>query len=122
MGVCHVDVHVLEQVVGHEVVVALGIVVREPAILVQVIGADLREVYLAATVFLDEEAVGADGRGARGEAQDAPGVKDELGSADISRTAAHLIVVCDANDSHASSVDAHVVRRRAGPRPWTRTL
>ena len=47
MRVVQVDVDVIEEVLTHEVVIALGIVVRKAAILVQVVGADLGKVDVA---------------------------------------------------------------------------
>lgn len=50
MRVVQVDVDVIEEVLAHEVVIALGIVVRKAAILVQVVGADLGKVDVALLV------------------------------------------------------------------------
>ena len=61
MRVVQVDVDVIEEVLAHEVVIALGIVVRKAAILVQVVGADLGKVDVALLVPSSELLVGTIG-------------------------------------------------------------
>lgn len=61
MRVVQVDVDVIEEVLTHEVVIALGIVVRKAAILVQVVGANLGKVDVALRVPSSELLVGTIG-------------------------------------------------------------
>ena len=68
MRVVQVDVDVIEEVLTHEVVIALGIVVRKAAILVQVVGADLGKVDVALLVPSSELLVGTDRGGEIGRA------------------------------------------------------
>ena len=65
----HVDVHPREQVLPHEVVVALRVIVRKASVLIQVVALDLSKAYLACSAHLDEAHVGTQGRAARGQAQ-----------------------------------------------------
>ena len=67
--VIQIDVDVIEEVLAHEVVIALGIIVRKAAILVQVIGADLGEVNIALLVPIGELLVGANRSGAGGKTE-----------------------------------------------------
>lgn len=75
MRVVQVDVDVIEEVLTHEVVIALGIVVRKAAILVQVVGADLGKVDVALLVPSSELLVGTDRGGAGGKAQHTVGLR-----------------------------------------------
>ena len=109
--VVQIDIDVIEEVLTHEVVVALGIVVRKAAILVQVIGADLGEVDVALLVPSSELLVGANRGGAGGKTQYAIGLEDNLGRDDISGLAAHILVVFSFNDLHYASF---LVQERQG--------
>ena len=120
MRVVKVDVDVIEEVLTHEVVIALGIVVRKAAILVQVVGADLGKVDVALLVPSSELLVGTDRGGAGGKTQHTVGLEDNLGRDDISGLAAHILVVFSFNDLHYASF---LVQERQGsltstcPRP-----
>ena len=116
MGVGLVDVDVIEEVVAHEVVIALHVVVREAAVLVEVIGVNLREVDVALLVPLDELVISADGRAAGSEAEDAVGLEDDLGRDDVGGLAAHVLVVFGVNDLHASSFCCAATRARSRER------
>ena len=97
MRVVRVDVDVIEEVLTHEVVIALGIVVRKAAILVQVVGANLGKVDVALRVPSSELLVGTDRGGAGGKAQHTVGLEDNLRRDDISGLAAHILVVFSFN-------------------------
>ena len=98
-----VDVDLVEKVLAHEVVVALRILMRKAAVLVQVVGSDLREVTISLVVPLGELLVGANGRGASSKAKHAVGLENHLGRDNVRRLAAHVPVVLGANDSHEDS-------------------
>ena len=68
-----VNVDMIEEMLVHEVVVALGIVVRDTKVLVEVIRADLGEVDIALLVPIDKLVIGANGRIARSKAQNTVG-------------------------------------------------
>ena len=55
------DVHMVKQVAVHEAPIALGVLLRQAAVLVQVDGRDLGEVDIALVVPLDQLLVGAHG-------------------------------------------------------------
>ena len=111
MRVVQVDVDVIEEVLTHKVVIALGIVVRKAAILVQVVGADLGKVDVALLVPSSELLVGANRGGAGGKTQHAIGLEDNLGRDDIGGLAAHILVVFSFNDLHYASF---LVQERQG--------
>lgn len=111
MRVVQVDVDVIEEVLTHEVVIALGIVVRKAAILVQVVGADLGKVDVALLVPSSELLVGTDRGGAGGKTQHAIGLEDNLRRDNIGGLAAHILVVFSFNDLHYASF---LVQERQG--------
>ena len=76
--VVQIDIDVIEEVLAHKVVIALGIVVRKTTILVQVIGADLGKVNVALLVPSSELFVSANRGGAGGKTQHAIGLEDNL--------------------------------------------
>lgn len=100
MGVGLVDVDVIEQVLLHEVVVALRVVVRQAAVLIQVVRADLGEIKVAGLVGLDEVLIGPNGRGTGGQAENASGVHNDLRGDDVRRLTAHVLIVDGVNDTH----------------------
>ena len=112
-----VDVDLVEEVLAHEVVVALRVLVRKTTVLIQVVGANLREVAVALVVPLGQLLVGANGRGAGGKAEDAGGLEDYLGRDHIRRLAAHVPIVLGTDDSHGSPSFCKRVTSR-GTRPW----
>ena len=69
-----IDVDMIEEMLIHEVVIALGIVIRDTKVLVEVIRADLREVNIALLVPIDKLIIGANGRIARSKAQNTVGL------------------------------------------------
>ena len=103
MCVVQIDIDVIEEVLAHKVVIALGIIVRKTTILVQVIGADLGKVDVALLVPSSELFVSANRGGAGGKTQHAIGLEDNLGRNDISGLAAHILVVFSFNDFHYAS-------------------
>ena len=109
--VVQIDIDVIEEVLAHKVVIALGIVVRKTTILIQVIGADLGEVNVTLLVPSSELLVGANRGGAGGKTQHAIGLEDNLGRDDISGLAAHILVVFSFNDFHYASF---LVQERQG--------
>ena len=103
MGVIEIDIDVIEEMLTHEIVIALRVVVREATVLVQVIGNDLGEIDIALFVPFDKLLIGADGRGARCQAQHAIGLEDNLSRDDIGRLAAHVGIVFCCDDLHYAS-------------------
>ena len=104
MRVGEIDVDVVEQVVTHEEVIALRVIMVEAAVLVQVVGADLGEIAVPVLAGLNEVLVGADGRGAGGEAEHAVRLQDDLSGDDVRRFAAHVLVILGVNDLHGASL------------------
>ena len=98
MHVLGVDVDMIEEMLIHEVVVALGIVVRDTKVLVEVIRADLGEVDIALLVPIDKLVIGANGRIARSKAQNTVGLEDNLSRNDVGCLAAHVRIIASAND------------------------
>ena len=98
VGVLDIDVHMVEQVLVHEITVALGVITVKAAILVQVIGAHLGEVNVAFLVPLDKLLVRANGSRAGGQAKNAIRLEDDLRRDDISNLAAHILIVANSND------------------------
>ena len=75
-----------------KVPVALGVVPGEAAVLVQVHRAHLGEIQPAGPVGLHQLFIGADGAGARGQAQHAPGLQQHLGADNPRGQGAHFLV------------------------------
>lgn len=98
MGVLDIDIHVIEQVLVHEITVALGVITVEAAILVQVIAAHLGEVNVALLVPLDKLLVRANGSRAGGQAKNAIRLENNLRRDDIGNLAAHILIVANSND------------------------
>ena len=98
VGVLDIDVHVVEQVLVHEITVALGVIAVETTILVQVIAAHLGEVNVALLVPLDKLLVGTNGSRAGGQAKNAIRLENYLRRDDIGNLAAHILIVANSND------------------------
>ena len=114
MRVVQVDVDVIEEVITHEIVIALRVVVAQAAILIQVIGTNLGKVDVALLVPINELVIRANGRAARGKAQHRIRLQDDLSGDDVGRLAAHVIIVARADDlQHTDWLD--VPRFRALP-------
>ena len=103
MRVVQIDVDVIKEVLTHKVVIALGIVMRKAAILVQVVGADLGKVNVALLIPGGKLLVSADRGGAGGKAQHTIGLEDNLRRDDIGGLTAHILVVFSFNDLHYAS-------------------
>ena len=88
-----VDVHMVEEVVVHEVAVALRIVTGQTAILVEVIRTHLGEIEVARLVLGDKPFIGADRGGTRGKAEHAVRLKGDLGGDKIRRLTAHVLII-----------------------------
>ena len=93
-----IDVHMIEQVLVHEIMIALGIIMGEAAILVEVVRAHLGEVDIALLVPLDKLLVGTNGGGTGSQTKDAIGLENNLRRDDIGRFTAHILVVASSND------------------------
>ena len=115
MRVVQIDVDVIEEVLTHKVVIALGIVMRKATILVQVVGADLGKVDVTLLVPSSKLLVGTNRSRAGGKAQHAIGLEDNLGRDDIGGLTAHILVVFSFNDLHYASF---LVQERQGS-PYT---
>lgn len=98
MGILDIDVHVIEQVLVHEITVALGVITVETAILVQVIAAHLGEVNVALLVPLDKLLVRTNGSRAGSQAKNAIRLENNLRRDDIGNLAAHILIVANPND------------------------
>ena len=95
-------VHMVKEMLGHEVVVALHVVVIKAAVLVQVEGGDVFEGDLAGLVVFDELGIEALWSGARCQAKRAIRLlRHDLGD-DVCRLAAHFLVVFSDDKLHGS--------------------
>ena len=99
-GVGHINIHVVEEVVLHEVAVALVVIARQALVLVQVHGTDVGKGQVALVVPLDQLLIGADGGGTGGQTQHAIGLDDDLRRDEIRGLTAHSRVVSAGNKSH----------------------
>ena len=100
VGVLEVDVHMVKEVVTHEIGVALVVVGGETGVLVQVHGADGGEIQLAGMVPLDELLIGTHRGRTGGQTQHAVGLEGDLGSDDAGGGGAHGVVIFGLDDSH----------------------
>ena len=80
----------VEELLVHEAVVAALVLLGNAHVLVQVEGGRPGEIHHALTVERDQMLVGGNGRGARGEAQNAVRTMDELRGHQRCRRLAHL--------------------------------
>ena len=94
------DVHMVKQVAVHEAPIALGVLLRQAAVLVQVDGRDLGEVDIALVVPLDQLLVGAHGGAAGGQTQHAVGLHDDLRRDDVGGLAGHVVIILSTDDLH----------------------
>ena len=115
------DVHMIEQVPVHEAPVALPVLARQAAVLVQVYRGDLGKVEVSALVPLDQVLVGAHRGTAGRQAEHAVRLVDDLRGDDGRSLAGHLVVILGADDSHQNPLpfkaslgahDTHAVMRR----------
>ena len=90
----------VKQVAVHEAPIALGVLLRQAAVLVQIDGRDLGEVDIALVVPLDQLLVGAHGGAAGGQTQHAVGLHDDLRRDDIGGLAGHVVIILSTDDLH----------------------
>ena len=98
-----VDVYVVEQVLLHEVAVALVMLRVEAAVLVQVEGGRVGEADPAFGAVLHEVGVQADGGRAGGQAQDAVGLRGKAARDHVGGLPAHVLVRVRNDEVHAVS-------------------
>ena len=112
MGIVPVDVDVIEEVVAHEIDVALGAVDVQPHILIQIHAPDLAEIQVALLIPRDELLIGTDGTAPGGQPQHAVGLQDDLRGDDVGSLPAHQGIVFCGNDFHcgASSLSPPEIR------------
>ena len=99
-GLSLVDVHVVEQVVVHEIAIALVVTAVQTHVLVQVHAGDGGEVNLAGLVVGDQTLVGAHGGGAGRQTQHAVGFHQNLSGNQVSGLIAQLVVGVHNNVFH----------------------
>ena len=120
MGVGDVDVHAIVEILAHEIVIALRVIVRKPAILIEVIGAYLGEIDVALLAPISELIVCPHGRRAGSKAEHAVGLQDDLSRDDICRLTAHIVVIFGFDDFHNASLLLCGMPYRASRRSnWT---
>ena len=90
----------VEEVVLHEVAVALVVVGGQALVLIQIYAADLLEAELALPVPVGQIPVGPHGGGTGSQPQHAGGIVGDLGGDDLSGAAAHGLVVLFHVNSH----------------------
>ena len=114
VGLCRVDVDLAEQVLIHEIPVALGMLFGQAAVLVQIDGGDLREIEVALVVPLHQLGVGAH-RGAAGrQTQHTVRFHDDLCGDDVGRFAGHILIIFCADDLHNNAPFIVPLRLRSG--------
>ena len=97
-----VNVHVVEQVLLHEVAVALVVLGVEAAVLVQVERGHVGEADLAGRAVLHEARVQPDGRRTRGQPQHAGRVGVHVGGDTVGRLAAHVLGALGDDEFHGT--------------------
>lgn len=90
----------VEEVFSHKIVVALGLLIREPYILIQVEGGDLRKIQTFLPVPSNQLLVDTQGGGAGGTAQNHVWLRIEGLHHHLSRSLADLLVRFLNYDSH----------------------
>ena len=96
-------IDVVEEILAHEVGVALVVIGGKAHILVQVQGGAGGKVQRPRLVPLDELFISADGAGAGSQAQDGIRLLEHLSRNEAGGGAAHLVVVLGGNDPHVNS-------------------
>ena len=107
MDVVGADIDVLEQVLLHEIPVALLMGAGQAAVFVQVDGGHLGKIQIALVVPVDQLCIGAHRGAAGGQAQHAVGLHDDLGRDDVGCLAGHIFIIGRSNDLHTikTSID-----------------
>ncbi|MPN32608.1 hypothetical protein SDC9_180088 [bioreactor metagenome] len=100
MNVSGQDIDMVEKVLPHVTVVALGVLGRQGAVLVQINAAHSRKVHVAFVVPVNQLPVNAQGRRSRRQSQHTGGEQDDLGGYYICGLAAHIAVIGGLNDLH----------------------
>ena len=113
-GIHGIDVP-FEQVVLHEVAVALIVVGREAAVLVKVERRGIGEADVARLAVGHELRVQADGRGSRRKAQHAVGLGLQLGRDLVGGQTAHLVVIGSDDQFHVIPLLSNAPSRRPAP-------
>ena len=97
----HIDVHVVKEVLLHEVAVALGMGALQAAIFVEVERLALGEAEVACLIALHQVGVQADGGGARCQAQDTVRLGLDDGGDLVGGQSAHLFIRVGNDQLHA---------------------
>ena len=99
-GALLVDVDVLEEILVHEVAVALGMVAGKALVLIQVGGTNAGEIQLAGFAAAHQLAVERQGGGAGGKAEEASGLFLQKGGIHVSGALANFLSGSAADDLH----------------------
>ena len=102
VGVCLVDVDIVEKVMIHEITIALVVVTGEAFVLVEVDAVNLGEIQIAVLIGSDEVFVKADGGGTGCQTQGAARIQGDNGSHDVGCLSAHIVVIFCFDDSHSN--------------------
>ena len=100
VAVILIDVHMVKEVMPHEVGVALVMILWKSNILVQIHGLDLRKIQIAGLIFRDQLLIGADGAAAGSQAKHAIRLQLNLGRDDVRRLTAHILIILCNDQSH----------------------
>ena len=98
-GVLGLDVHMIEQVLLHEVPVALGMVPGQALVLVQVGGTNPGKINLTGLAALHQLPVQGQGAGTGSQAQNTGGLGLDQGLEQVGSDLAHLLRVLDFDNS-----------------------
>ena len=100
VGLGRVDIHLAEQVLIHEIPVALGMLLGQAAVLVQIDGGHLRKIDVALVVPVHQLCIRAHGGAAGRQTQHAVGLHNDLCRNDIGCLAGHIRIIFCTNDLH----------------------
>lgn len=110
MRVFRTDVHMVEQMLLHEVMIALLVIVRKAAIFVKIKRGDAGEIEVFLFVALNELGIQALGRRTRGKAEHATGLFGNQFRNDIRSRFAHILIIFSNDDLHRNPF--RIVRTR----------
>ena len=100
VGVGLVDVHMVEQVVVHEIAVALVVGHGQTDVLVQIHSADLGEVQFPGLILLHQLGVSSLRAAAGGKTQHAVGLQQDLSGDQVGCLLADIGIIFCRNDTH----------------------
>ena len=114
VGLGRVDIHLAEQVLVHEIPVALGVLLGQAAVLIQIDSSDLGEIQIAFVVPVHQLGISAHRGAAGGKTQYTVRLHDDLCGDDVGRFAGHILIIFCADDLHNNTPFIVPLRLRSG--------